>query len=131
MDKIATDLNQGQKLSKILPIESADMSWVSIYDENHLMSDYRPDYRLYLIPYRSNSWESVPAWSLSALINVLPDTIEDDTGVLFGLNIKKNFVEYYNPSMGALYATYHSVNADDLIDACVEMILKLKEKGLL
>ena len=39
--KLCTDYNQSVLLSEYLPERTADMSWTSIYDENHMISDYR------------------------------------------------------------------------------------------
>ena len=122
--KSYTDLPQSKKLAEFLPIESADMFWLVLGNTPrvHVLTEPLSNY---------SQWESYPCWSLAALINILPDIITDEDGTIFGLNIKKNFIEYYNPSMGALYATYHSIIAEDLVDACYEMIIKLHEQKLL
>lgn len=106
--KSYTDINQSKKLAEILPMESADMCWQQIYDENHMMSDYRVE----LIPYRLYSGIGVPCWGLAALLDVLPNRIKlckSDGG--------KYFIG------GLLY--------DNPIDVCYEMIIKLHEQKLL
>ena len=118
-----TDLNQSKKLAEILPLESADM----YYDVDSYGVQTTPEVLMTSVVRKKD----IPCWSLAALINILPDTITDEDGTIFGLNIKKNFIEYYNPSMGALYATYHSIIAEDLVDACYEMIIKLNGLNLL
>ena len=118
-----TDLNQSKKPAEILPLESADM----YYDVDSYGVQTTPEVLMTSVVRKKD----IPCWSLSALINILPDTITDEDGTIFGLNIKKNFIEYYNPSMGALYATYHSIIAEDLVDACYEMIIKLNGLNLL
>ena len=118
-----TDLNQSKKLAEILPLESADM----YYDVDSYGVQTTPEVLMTSVVRKKD----IPCWSLAALINILPDTITDEDGTIFGLNIKKNFIEYYNPSMGALYATYHSIIAEDLVDACAEMIIKLYEQNIL
>lgn len=118
--KSYTDIEQSKKLAEILPIESADMYYSCGATAPDVMVGYKQDYECYTI-----------CWSLAALINALPDIITDEDGTIFGLNIKKDFIEYYNPSMGALYATYHSVIAENLVDACYEMIIKLNELKML
>ena len=118
MNKICTSIEQSQKLKELgIDIDTADMR----YKLEQWIDD--DDCPLQPITY--------PCWSLSSLIDILPDTITDEDGTVFGLNIKKNFIEYYNPSMGALWATYCSIIAEDLVDACYEMILKLNELKLL
>lgn len=113
--KAYTDLEQSRKLAEILPIESADMCWQQIYDENHMMSDYRVE----LIPYRLYSGIGVPCWSLASLLGVLSDyTLQTNTdGTVFVVcESKKPMISdaYNNP-----------------VDACVAMILKLNELKML
>ena len=124
--KSYTSLEQSKKLAEFLPIESADMHWQYIEEDNGQLQWF-----CFPKDFSINENESILAWSLNSLIYILPDTITDEDGTIFGLNIKKNFIEYYNPSMGALYATYHSIIAEDLVDACYEMILKLHELEML
>lgn len=133
--KSYTDLEQSKKLAEILPVESADMTWEQV--TNSLTKDFtwKPTIGLdSAIKYNLFSYRNgyvLPCWSLAALIEVLPDSIKDEDGVEFGLNIQKTYIEYYNPSMGALYATYHSIMSEDTVDACYEMVLKLHEQKLL
>ena len=124
--KSYTSLEQSKKLAEFLPIESADVHWQYIEEDNGQLQWF-----CFPKDFSINENESILAWSLNSLIYILPDTITDEDGTIFGLNIKKNFIEYYNPSMGALYATYHSIIAEDLVDACYEMILKLHELKML
>lgn len=118
-----TSLEQSKKLAEILPLESADM----YYDVDSYGIQTTPEVLMTSVVRKKD----IPCWSLAALINILPDTITDEDGTVFSLNIKKNFIEYYNPSMGALYATYHSIMTEDLVDACYEMIIKLYEQNIL
>jgi len=112
---IATTIEQSKKLAEILPLESADMCWQKIYDENHLLSDYKIE----LLPFRLYSGLGVPAWSLAALLAALPDySLQTNTdGNVFVV------CESKKPMMSDAY--------DNPIDACVEMILKLNEFNLL
>ena len=71
----------------------------------------------------------IPCWSVGALIDIMPQTIEDKNGVGFGLNVSHGYVEYYNPSMGALYSKHHSTSSETTLDACFEMVCYLIEKG--
>lgn len=109
--KSHTDLSQSMILSKILPLESADMCWQKIYDENHMMSDYRVE----LIPYRLYSGIGVPCWSLAALLSVVPEV---------SLNSFKdgNWNAMVNQNGKMIYG-----DTGDPIDACYELILKLHE----
>ena len=116
-----TDLEQSKKLAEILPLESADMFW------RHCNLD-NLDYPIMQTEFEYIRSANTPCWSLASLLNVLPDTITNNNGIAFKLNIKKNIIEYSNPS---LYLIHKFVKSDNLIDACVEMIIKLKELNLL
>ena len=123
--KAFTDLEQSKKLIKILPIESADMCYIK-----HASSD-NPTWRfdndippmiLGNVPINEITEETLPCWSLAALIKVLPE------------------IEYLKPSMDlspllypdkvAIY--YFSEDSpyivkDNLVDAVFEMLVWLKE----
>ena len=62
----------------------------------------------------------VPCWSLAAMLNVLPE-IQGGYPVI---SLYDNYIAY--PHMSNLYT-----EADNLVDACVEMILKLHEQNIL
>ena len=119
--KAYTDLEQSKKLAEILPLESADMCWKRIYDENHMMSDYRIE----LIPYRFYSGFGFPAWSLAALLGILAEQhfiIKANTnwkdmikvGNEFNIDIPIRHCKIWFPS---------------LLDAAFEMVCWLKENG--
>lgn len=136
--KAYTDIEQSKKLAEILPLESADMAWCN----NSIKGvNYTDEYsaNLYTVKEMQECfdkalngwdkyWELIPCWSLAALLNILPDTITSNDGIAFKLNIKKNIIEYSNPS---LYLIYKSVKSDNIVDACVEMIEKLYELKML
>ena len=74
----------------------------------------------------------LPCWSLAALLDQLEDVICDEDGYEYKLEIIKEGVQYYLVYEGMLDAAcYETSLFDDLIDACVEMILILKKKDLL
>ena len=122
--KIATDLEQSRKLAKILTVDSADMYWD--YDvQKHecylmVMDDQFDD-------------TCTRAWSLAALLDVLPDEITTKDGYEYNLRIVKDDVRYflfYEDSCGEkedIDTDYH----DDLVDAVYELILKLKDMDLI
>lgn len=62
--KSYSDLEQSKKLAEILPIESADMSWVS----NGLGKPFART-----IPIKGDPEELCGCWSLAALISILPN----------------------------------------------------------
>lgn len=124
--KAYTSLEQSKILAEFLPFESADMCIGNYVGKSGKVDGtnvhYYPKGESFGAP------EIIYGWSLAALLNVLPDTITSNDGIAFGLNVKKNIIEYSNPS---LYLIYKSVKADNLIDACVEMIERLHELNLL
>ena len=102
--KAYTDLEQSKRLAEILPLESADMSWVS----NGLGNPFART-----IPIKGDPEELCACWSLAALLGILPQ----------GTRILKSSTNY----------TYHcdcpkeNIDKwfDNPVDACVELIVKL------
>ena len=105
--KSYTDLEQSKKLADILPLESADMRYAPFGDTHpwFLSNDLIEK-------------DSIPCWSLAALLGVLPNyqlqTQDDGIGVLCSCNGKFNIV-----------------TADSPVDACVEMVESLHDLNLL
>ena len=125
MDKICTDIEQSKKLAEILPLESADM-WYSYYGD----SKYNPAIaykgeQWFLCQTRNSSHSDIPAWSLSALIELMPDEISINNESYY-LSIGKNRVEFRGPITWDGQKSISSKD-DNLVDACYEMILKLNE----
>ena len=114
--KSYTDLEQSKKLAEIFPIESADM-----YYSNHSLENYYCPTPL--IGRYSEIHDQIPCWSLAALLDVLPDELEEG----YYLTLFKERMEYcccYEDNNGD---SFKHTFADNPIDACVEMILMLKE----
>lgn len=118
--KSYTNIEQSKRLSEILPIDNADMCWVTDEIEplwGVLEVESEPDDDFYVIP----------CWSLAALLEALPQRIHD----LYELELGKLY-----PTKG-WYVVYNYAGIDyyvknsNLIDACVEMIIKLHEDKLL
>ena len=123
MNKICTTLEQGQKLVELgVDVNTADMQWVNT------------GYCMRVLPvddYEAQSSSSVThAWSLSALISVLPRFIEFK-GDKYYLRFMKEYVEYANDEVSITGRYLHTTGNDNLVDACYEMIVKLKEKDLI
>ena len=106
--KAYTDLSQSKKLAEILPIESADMGWYYSCNpqaaRNQMWVGTKPE----------NA--DVPCWSLAALLSVVSEEVS--------LNSFKNGC--WNAMVKLIYA-----DADNPIDACYELILKLHELKML
>lgn len=126
MSKICTSIEQSQKLIELgIDATIADMYYsfdynIEKYDEDAQIipkSESRQHFSLFP--------EDIPAWSLSALIELIPDecrmekTPLDQTG-----EFTYSFVDdyYYN------IRTYEEGNP---VDACYEIILKFLEEKLL
>ena len=125
--KSFTDLSQSKKLAEILPLESADCFWD--YDDlqkYHRISwfeeGYDKDSQL-----RTNE-NNVCAWSLAALLGVLPDHFYDKNRIkIFGMD-KGDFL--YNVFYESRIS-YIQERADNPVDACVAMIERLHKLEML
>jgi len=118
--KAYTDLKQSKELVKILKLESADMFYATetstlIAEPPYEVEGYKP-----CIPF-------IPAWSLVALLDVLP-IIErkgyqkDKPRLLYNVAINKWVVDSH---------VYTTDAYDNQIDACFDMIEKLHELKML
>ena len=108
--KSYTDLSQSKTLSKILPLESADMLW-----EQHGAEPY-----VTIKPWttigKSIGCHCLSCWSLAALLGVLPSaTLDSSNDHYYRLHCMERFTEWY----------------DNPVDACVAMIIKINELNLL
>ena len=106
--KSYTDIIQSKTLSKILPLESADMCYMYLGTEDKEYED---------IPICAPAMEGdLCAWSLAALLGVLPSaTLDSSNDHYYRLHCMERFTEWY----------------DNAIDVCYKMILKLNELNLL
>lgn len=134
--KSYTDLDQSKKLADILPIESADMFIADVF----LKEEQRHSYNFHFLTTwghknfdelkeRENKFvQFIPCWSLAALLDVLPNFIGD-----YGKCLYYDVGGYYCGYMvdGDFILTIEETNADNQIDACFEMIIKLNEQKIL
>lgn len=136
--KSYTDLEQSKVLSKILPIESADMTYTPIIDIGSMSNsgfldipDCYPFNR-----FKDSDIKPLPCWSLAALYNILPNSEYITTTLSRGGWKVKNPVEFID----GWYCEYEDENdpgngitvlADNPVDACVAMIENLHELNLL
>ena len=124
--KAYTDLEQSKKLAEILPVESADMFYV--YDR-HLDKLYGDT--PYVIGYKVlNENVDIPCWSLAALLEVIPKRIKEYNILRTDLNSISFSIWYDNLGYG-VNTELPDITMVCPIDACVNMIFKLKEKNLL
>ena len=132
--KSYTNLEQSKELVEILPKESADQTWerIAIAGANLGIPEEMEYCHNGNIPYILNSRIGIPCWSLAALLDQLEDVIYDEDGHGYQLQIIKEGVQYYLVYDGIDYAAYYDTPLfDDLVDACVDMILMLKQRNLL
>ena len=119
MAKICTSIEQSKKLIELgVDVNTADM----YYDVNSYGIQGKPEVVI------GKVWsKDIPAWSLSALIELLPNKIVVNNEKYF-LYFTKNKVEYIG------IVTWDgqkniSAEADNLLDACYNIIVKLKNDG--
>ena len=113
-----TTIEQSRKLAEILSLESADMYWFrddtetpKIYPKN-MMKD--------------SVSVTLPCWSLAALLGVLPTKSQIVLAINdFQGDRKEKYV------IGSVEHDNYDCYADNPVDACYEMILKLSELNLL
>ena len=107
-----TTIEQSRKLAEILPLESADMRYYEY--PSHI--DGTPK-----VGYIEGITGGIPCWSLAALLGVLPKTINNET----------LFIETSPIFWHIGYRHIYTARADNPVDVCYEMLLKLNEIKLL
>ena len=109
--KSYTDIEQSKKLAEILPLESADMYYSA-------SNETQPTFRLHSYGHIMSN-KDVCAWSLAALLSILPDyTLQTNTDRTVFVVCESN-----KPMISDTY--------DNPIDACVDMIIRLNELKML
>ena len=114
--KSYTDLEQSKALAEFLPLESADMWWNIELDDDNEIDGYTPSF--YPEPLSDSD---ILCWSLTALLSALdfPSLTQN----------KEDEWEVCVPNH--TYDGYIEVSANNPVDACVEMVIKLHELNLL
>ena len=112
--KSYTDIDQSRKLAEILPLESADMSWVS----NGLGKPFART-----IPIKGDPEELFACWSLAALLSVLPSVIKRKRKRMFLTLEKAGAYNLYYKSPDRLDELWET--DFESIDVCYKMILLL------
>lgn len=120
--KAYTDLEQSKKLIELgIDVNTADIIY-NILDVSYIRHDTPID------KYHT------PAWSLTALMEVLPSYIGDYSKTLY-YDKGEWYCTYSDDCAysddGEFMITIGETHADSAVDAVVEMIVKLKEKDLL
>jgi len=138
--KSYTDIEQSKKLAEILPLESADMryGYIAPYDYSDRMYDggydeipYPKNFLIKNPNFSANEYEAeLPCWSLAALLGVLPYNVSFNRAVYrFKLVKFPNRWECYHENFGCV--STEIFEADNPVDACYEIIIRLDELNLL
>ena len=135
--KSYTDISQSKKLAEILPLESADM-FLALNGTLPVMSKYIDNGLV------TADDTAIPCWSLTALLDVLPDEISTGEGYqnkyeidirryYGGNNITLYQIAYGNNkgSSGSWHDIISTSEQEKFVDVCYEMIIKLHEQKLL
>ncbi len=119
--KAYTDIPQSKVLAEILPLESADMSWVE--KGNAKRTWYDAENRRITTKYEKKYY--IPCWSLAALLDVIP------SGQVNFIRLPLNGENRY--AIQVLCGEEWKIGdwKSNPIDACYEMIIKLHEEKLL
>lgn len=142
--KSFTDIGQSKRLAEILPIKSADLWYAERYagqvlESGEYVVEDTPNYYLSLTcpsesNYSQDTIKDIPCWSTQALLDEIPYTLLNKDNEDLKLHIEKDGEQYYlfyeNEYTGDMFEIETDMH-DDLIDACYEMIMKLKEKDSL
>jgi len=139
--KSFTSLEQSKKLAEILPLESADMFIADVINSKeqihsyafHILTTWGCITFAEIKERESNHIKFIPCWTLSALLEQLPYEICDDDGNSSYLQINKED-DLYQLVYEDPYRNFESIETDRyeyFVDACYEMVLKLKENNLL
>jgi len=114
MVKNCTSIEQSKKLMELgIDITTADMCWCN---ENDVIT----------IPYIDSAITYCPAWSLSALMNIIEI---EKVKICFNCNNNKYWVDVHFESLGS-FCQDHELY-DSKIDALIVIIEKLKSRNLL
>lgn len=120
--KSYTDLEQSKILAEILPSETADM-----YYSNRIDIKYQGAYSIGCKLGNPLLSQEIAAWSLTALLEYLKNINSTVYIPMLYVHDNKWMLQFVERGHGNIA----EVECDNPIDACYEMILKLKELNLL
>lgn len=135
--KAFTDLNQSKVLAEILSIESADAHYVresTDLNGNPVDGNWseiklgNPEKTNYIVQ-NFSTYEILPCWSLAALLDILPLTIDDDFDYDLKIDMEDKMPRYV--VFGDCYHTSFpwDFEKDTLIDNIVESIIWLNNNN--
>ena len=118
MNKICTTLEQSQKLVELgIDINTADMFWLTTDKSRlHILTENLEKY---------SRWDCMPAWSLSALLGLMPtDDKRDESYVVTESHSDCYTVIYKNCWDGCIHSEF---SEESLLDATFKMVCWLLE----
>lgn len=131
--KSYTDIDQAKALAKILPLESADMCYryysggmITGYGDCVLVKSFITGKNVI----REND---LPCWSLAALISIIPQELFDGEYIInITEGIDNKWIITYDHHENRNHSYYGlSTGADNLVDACTDIIIKFKERNII
>ena len=124
MSKICTTIEQSKKLIELgIYVNTADMYWDYDYD-------IQQGFKYYLMVMDEQFDDvCIPAWSLTALLGLIPDKISINNKFYYPSFDKKSIA--FKGSITWDGQKSISFEMDNLIDAAFEMVCWLKENGKL
>lgn len=132
MNKICTSLEQSKKLIELgIDVNTADMFWDTAEPLERIVPTVGP-----ISDYDDMEDWAIPAWSLSALLELIPPYLgEFKDGINFGfsksMNKKWYSAHYIQLDNSGLATFVKTVTGDTSVDAAFEMIVWLKENNKL
>lgn len=140
--KSYTDIEQSKNLAKILPHESADLKWFFWMEESNASKTPSFGYsKIMAETYKETDAIYLPCWSLSALLGVLqiyttPTAFSTNISVPSLTKTKNGYSITYVGNYRIMESNNDidspiEIIADNPIDACVNMIIKLNKLNLL
>ena len=113
--KSYTDINQSKKLAEILPLESADMCYIKHSSSDNPNWEFNEDFPPMIlgnVPINEITAETLPCWSLAALLRLIPDFDMHKRTIECRIETTNHFI----------------VKVCDLVDAAFEMVCWLKKE---
>ena len=143
--KAYTDLEQSKALAEILPLDSADMCYIKHSSSDNPTWEFNEDFPPMIlgnVPINEITAETLPCWSLSALLDVLqiyttPTAFSTNISVPSLTKIKNGYSITYVGDYRIMESNNNDIEspieivASNPIDACYEMILRLHELKML
>ena len=121
MNKICTSIEQSKKLLEIgIDVNTADMYWWYNTEEKR--------YEASLIDYAFISDMDIPAWSLSALLSIIPKHIGDS---VFRMDMGETDINLWFDDLSSrtVDEILPDITKENFVDAAFEMICWLLENG--